>query len=71
MHLIEVHKIWDQAPHSAFTDLVRFRDRWFCVFREGKAHVSPDGVLRVISSADGTQWESEAVIRLCQRPLVT
>jgi hypothetical protein len=51
-------KIWDQAPHNAFTDLVRFQNRWFCVFREGKDHVSPDGALRVITSADGVKWES-------------
>jgi hypothetical protein len=55
-------KIWDQAPHNAFTDLVRFHDRWFCVFREGKGHVSPDGALRVISSTDGVKWESAALI---------
>ena len=24
--LVSVQKIWDQAPHSAFTDLVRFQD---------------------------------------------
>lgn len=58
--LVEVRKIWDQAPHNAFTDLVRFKDRWFCVFREGKGHVSPDGALRVITSVDGRQWESAA-----------
>ena len=63
MKLIEVRKIWDEAPHNAFTDLVRFGDRWFCVFREGKGHASPDGALRVISSADGMKWESEALIR--------
>lgn len=64
MKLIEVRKIWDKAPHNAFTDLVRFRDRWFCVFREGERHPpSPDGALRVISSADGMQWESEVLIR--------
>ena len=56
--LVEVRKIWDQAPHNAFTDLVRFKDRWFCVFREGKGHVSPDGALRVITSTDGEKWES-------------
>ncbi len=33
--LVEVRKIWDQGPHNAFTDLVRFKNRWFCVFREG------------------------------------
>ena len=37
MEVITVRKIWDKAPHNAFTDLVRFQDRWFCVFREGKA----------------------------------
>ena len=58
--LIEVRKIWDAAPHNAFTDLVRFDDRWFCVFREGEAHVSPDGALRVIASVDGVEWESMA-----------
>lgn len=60
--LVDVNKIWDQAPHNAFTDLVRFQDRWFCVFREGKGHVSPDGALRVITSTDGQQWESAALI---------
>ncbi len=60
--LVEVRKIWDQAPHNAFTDLIRFRDRWFCTFREGKGHVSPDGALRVITSVDGKTWDSAALI---------
>lgn len=60
--LIEVQKIWDRAPHNAFTDLIRFNDRWFCVFREGKGHVSPDGALRVIASADGKTWTSAALM---------
>src|SRR6056297_2549468 len=60
--ILEVQKIWDQAPHNAFTDLVRFQDRWFCVFREGQGHVSPDGALRVITSRDGQQWESAALL---------
>ncbi len=60
--LVEARKIWDQAPHNAFTDLVRFQGRWLCVFREGAAHVSPDGALRVITSTDGERWESAALI---------
>ena len=60
--LVEVTRIWDKAPHNAFTDLVRFQDRWYCVFREGQGHVSPDGALRVITSADGKSWESGALI---------
>ncbi|HVW39350.1 MAG TPA: sialidase family protein, partial [Pirellulales bacterium] len=60
--LVGVRKIWDQAPHNAFTDLIRFEDRWFCVFREGQTHVSPDGSLRVISSVDGDEWKSAALL---------
>lgn len=58
--LVEVRKIWDQAPHNAFTGLVRFRDRWYCAFREGQDHVCPTGALRVLTSADGRQWTSAA-----------
>jgi hypothetical protein len=62
--LIDARRIWDQAPHNAFTDLIRFKDRWLCVFREGKTHVSPDGALRVIGSLDGEAWTSEALVTL-------
>jgi len=61
--LESVQKIWDKAPHNAFTDLVRFNDRWYCVFREGAAHVSPDGALRVITSVDGESWKSAVLIQ--------
>lgn len=60
--IVEVQKIWDKAPHNAFTDLIRFNDRWFCVFREGQKHVSPDGALRVLESKDGKIWTSAALI---------
>jgi hypothetical protein len=62
LKLISVQKIWDKAPHNAFTDLVRFNDQFFCVFREGATHISPDGALRVITSVDGEKWESAALI---------
>ncbi len=61
--LVESRRIWNNAPHNAFTDLLRFQDRWYCVFREGKAHVSPDGALRVITSTDGEKWEPLALIK--------
>lgn len=59
---LEVRRIWDRAPHNAFTDLARFKGRWYCVFRESRAHVSPDGALRVITSRDGRDWTSAALI---------
>jgi len=62
VEVVSVQRIWGQAPHSAFTDLVRFRDSWFCTFREGESHVSYDGSIRVISSSDGETWSSTAHI---------
>jgi hypothetical protein len=62
LQLVSVERIWDKAPHNAFTDLVRFNNRFFCVFREGEKHVSADGALRVITSKDGKNWESAALI---------
>jgi len=60
--LVEARRIWDKAKHNAFTDLLRHKGRWYCVFREGSAHVSPDGALRVIVSDDGETWKSIALI---------
>lgn len=60
---IEVRKIWDAAPHNAFTDLVRWKDRWWCTFREGTGHVNYPGKLRLITSADGEKWESAFLMR--------
>jgi hypothetical protein len=60
VRLIEVKKIWDQAPHNAFTDLIRFEDRWFCAFREGTGHAAGAGTIRVLSSEDGAAWSSIA-----------
>lgn len=60
--LVESRRIWDAGRHNAFTDLIRFKDQWYCVFREGAGHVSPDGSLRVITSKDGQTWKSAALI---------
>jgi hypothetical protein len=61
--LLSVRKIWDAAPHNAFTDLVRFKNDWYCAFREGSAHIpGTDGVIRVIRSPDGQKWESVAQV---------
>ena len=60
--LLHVKRIWDRAPHNAFTDLVRFQGQWFCVFREAQTHVSPAGKVRVITSRDGDTWTSAALL---------
>jgi hypothetical protein len=58
----EIKEIWDEGKHNAFTDLIRFKERWYCTFREADAHVGGDGKLRVLSSADGGKWESVALL---------
>ena len=61
--IVSVSRIWDRAPHNAFTDLIRFQGKWFCTFREADTHAGGvDGVIRVIVSEDGDAWESCAVL---------
>lgn len=62
--ILEVRKLWDAAPHNAFTDLTRFGGRFVCVFREGSGHVSPDGAVRVLVSPDGRDRTSVARLTL-------
>ncbi len=57
--LLSVKKIWDQAPHNAFTDLIDYKGKWYCVFREGEAHAGKSfGKIRLLASSDGETWES-------------
>jgi hypothetical protein len=64
-----VKKIWDKAPHSAFTSLIRFNDTFYCTFREGTGHVpgkktgESDGEIRVIKSKDAETWESVTLLK--------
>jgi hypothetical protein len=62
--LLGVKKIWDQAPHNAFTDLVRWNEQFYCAFREGRGHVSSDGRIRVLCSKDAEAWSSTGLIAL-------
>ncbi len=64
VEVIGTKKIWDKAPHSAFTDLLRFNDNFYCAFREGRGHVSTDGKIRILESKDANLWNSAALIAL-------
>ncbi|QDU56889.1 sialidase family protein [Aeoliella mucimassa] len=58
LKLIDTKLIWDKSPHCAFTDLIRWRDKWYCGFREGEGHAGDRGWLRIVSSTDGSKWET-------------
>lgn len=62
LKILSVEKIWDQGRHNAFTDLIRWRGKWYCTFREAEAHVGGNGQIRVLESADGKQWDSVSLI---------
>ena len=42
-----------------FPALIRFKDHWYCAFREGQIHHNhPSGIGHLIRSTDGVKWES-------------
>lgn len=56
-------RIWDRAEHSAFTDLIKFKGRYYCAFREGSGHIPGlNGVIRIIESEDAQNWRSVALL---------
>ncbi len=61
--LLESYKIWDSSPYSAFTDLIRHHDQFLCTFRESDSHQDGEnGKIRILTSPDGKNWESVALI---------
>lgn len=62
---IHVIKIWNRGEHNAFTDLIRFKNKFYCSFREANSHVGGNGgKVRILSSADGEKWQSVALLKI-------
>ncbi len=58
-----IERIWDAAPHNAFTDLVRYGDKYYCAFREATGHIpekdnTGNGCIRLLVSENGEKWTS-------------
>jgi hypothetical protein len=62
IELLSVRKIWDQAPHNAFTDLLYANDAWWCTFREAEQHGHVPATIRILRSPDGIDWTSVSEI---------
>ncbi len=64
----QVTMISDSAAHNAFTDLIRYKKYFYCVYREAGAHQPGDtvdnGVIRIIRSKKGDVWKSVALLSL-------
>lgn len=54
--------VWQSEKHSAFTDLICFEHSWWCAFREGSTHMSLDGTIRVMTSVDAKDWQTQALL---------
>ncbi|WP_034256538.1 hypothetical protein [Arenibacter latericius] len=63
---IQVTKIYDTKEYSAFTDLLRFNNAFYCSFRVGAKHAGYEdyGKVRIIKSLDGNNWESIAELNI-------
>jgi hypothetical protein len=60
---VKVNKIWSNDKYNAFTSLISFKGGFYCAFREGESHVfGKDGLIRIISSEDGINWKSVALL---------
>ncbi len=66
LELTSTRRIWDQAPHSAFTGLIDYEGKLYCCFREAKSHVpqltGEDGKIRILVSDTGEAWEPFALV---------
>ena len=60
--IVSLTKIWDHAPHNAFTDLLRVDGGWRVTHREAAAHEHVEATIRILRSADGEAWSSVAEI---------
>ncbi len=60
---LNITKIWDEAPHNAFPDMIRFQDHFYVAVREGNNHM-PDnsGRIQIIRSKDGDEWEKVGLL---------
>jgi len=64
---VQAKMIWDKAPYNAFTDIIKFKGRMYCTFREGSGHVpgktGSNGEIRILVSRAGDKWKSLALLK--------
>jgi hypothetical protein len=62
--LLSAVRIWNQAEHCAFTDLIEYQGVFFCCFREADEHaLGENGSVRIIKSVDGKNWVASAFLK--------
>lgn len=55
--LLSIEKIWDHADHNGLTDLILYKDEFYCTFREADTHYAgSNGIIRILKSSNGVVW---------------
>lgn len=57
---LKIQRLWQSEKHSGFTDIIRYKHVWYCVFREGSTHMSLDGAIIVLTSKDCKEWQEHS-----------
>lgn len=63
IRITRARKVYSDGAHNAFTGIAAWRDKVFITFRSGRNHISPDGAIKVIASADRETWQVAASVR--------
>ncbi len=69
VRVTHVRRVFDNGEHNAFTDLIRFRDRFYLAFRScPQGHgVHPTSSIIILASEDGRKWEPVHRFRVAKR----
>ncbi len=65
IRITRARKIYGDGKHNAFTGMAAAFGKTFVAFRSATHHMSPDGAVRIIASADHEHWET---VLLWRRP---
>lgn len=60
--VVSTQKIWTARNYSSFSDLIIYKNKWYCIFREAISHVGTNGSIRILESDDGTIWKENSVV---------
>ncbi len=63
MRIKSLRNVSADDSHCAFTDLIKWRGRYYCAFRRGQTHASYGGSVVVMVSDDLAEWTELASLR--------
>ena len=58
----ETRQIWSDGHHNAFTGAAFWKGKTYVVFRNAEHHVSFDGRVKILASADGVTFSEAKLV---------